>query len=131
MMIILAVQVLWYLPGTASERRMRASAGGQLVAVVMAAAEAVGGGTKSSRSWETRAGFELVPGSPNMYLGTQGAPLADFINYACADTNITSANWHADRQTVSKLGTELINIQPHPDRFIRYSVSGRSNRSIE
>ena len=54
--------------------------------------------------------------------------LADFVNYASTNKNITDANWHKfGKQVVSKLGRQLIDIVPHPDRVQRYSNSGRHN----
>ena len=111
--------------------RMRVGAASQLVAVAMAAAAPGGGGTGSTRSWEIRAVFERVPGSTTKFKGPQGGQLADFINYASADGNITDANWHSfGKQAISKLGRQHINVQAHHDRYCRYSISERSNRTI-
>ena len=89
----LTVQVLWYHP--APSRQMRVAGLAHLAVVIMAAAEeASGGGTGSSRAWKVRAAFQLVTGSANKFQGPQGEYLADYINYASANANITDTNWH-------------------------------------
>ena len=109
---------------------------GQLAAVVMATAAAAQasdgtGATGSSRAWEVRASFGRVPGETNTYFGNQGMDLADFINYAAGDANITSANWYSfSRTPLTKLGRRLVEIKPHADRRLRYSATGVSHRTF-
>ena len=57
--------------------------------------------------------------------------LAELVNYASTDMNITGANWHMfGKQALSSLGKELVGIYPHPDRVQRHSNTGRHNLHI-
>jgi hypothetical protein len=99
--------------------------------IAMAAAEpavaSAGNGTGSIRSWEMRCAFKQPPAGA----GRQGMHLADYVNYASTDTDITGANWHMfGKQALSTLGKEVVDIFPHPDRVQRHSNTGRHKLHI-